>query len=159
MSEESLIVVRQCSKCGGDIYRNGTSYCNPCFAEYAKARYEQDKEKAREKQRLWRLKNPEANKKSEWRANLKKMGVTPEWYEEKASAQGYLCEICGKDGVDGLRTRLSIDHDHSCCPKNKTCTNCRRGLICNKCNLMLGSAKDNPEVLECAADYLERWGK
>ena len=158
MNNSSKPVVRQCYKCGGDVYRNAP-YCKTCWAAYMKERYAREPEKYRKLSAKWRVENPEKRKEIDIRQNFKRMGVTQEWYEEKAASQGYVCEICGKDGLDGFRTRLSIDHDHACCSRNKTCENCRRGLICNKCNLMLGSAKDIPEVLERAAEYLERWGK
>jgi len=30
-----------------------------------------------------------------------------------------------------------------------------RGLLCRDCNLMLGHAQDNPDILREAANYLE----
>lgn len=63
-------------------------------------------------------------------------------------AQHGLCAICG------LESRLVIDHDHSCCPENKSCEKCRRGLVCHTCNRMLGLGQDNPEVLLNAFLYL-----
>ena len=49
------------------------------------------------------------------------------------------------------------DHDHNCCVKNTSCEKCRRGILCRDCNLMLGFAKDNIEVLKEAAKYLETY--
>lgn len=51
------------------------------------------------------------------------------------------CEICGS------ADRLHIDHDHV--------SQAVRGLLCHSCNNMLGRAKDRPEVLRRAAEYLE----
>jgi len=30
-----------------------------------------------------------------------------------------------------------------------------RGLLCNHCNLAIGHARDNPEILRALADYVE----
>jgi len=54
------------------------------------------------------------------------------------------CEICGEQFS---QTRgVNIDHCHA--------TGAVRGALCNLCNRMLGSARDNPTVLEAAANYL-----
>jgi len=54
-----------------------------------------------------------------------------------------ICEICGKFyGFGGL----CIDHCHS---ENKI-----RGIICYKCNQVLGHSKDNPEILNACIEYL-----
>lgn len=50
-----------------------------------------------------------------------------------------------------------VDHDHRCCPKGKSCGDCRRGILCRECNLMLGLARDNPEVLSKAIEYLAKY--
>lgn len=54
------------------------------------------------------------------------------------------CGICG-GSFSNARDR-NIDHCHA--------TGVVRGTLCNLCNRMLGSARDNPEVLETAARYL-----
>jgi len=52
------------------------------------------------------------------------------------------CEVCGE-----MMIKPHIDHSHS--------RNVIRGLICNRCNLMIGMAKDDPNILLAAADYLK----
>jgi len=66
------------------------------------------------------------------------------------------CDVCGETGGP---KELAIDHDHSCCPTQKTCGKCIRGLLCYHCNLILGHSKDSPELLKALADYLERSAK
>lgn len=81
-------------------------------------------------------------------ASLRKYGLSKEDYQRMQRAQNFKCAICLQQDFDekrGLR-RLCVDHDHK--------TDKVRGLLCSKCNTMLGMAKDNPEVLERAAAYL-----
>jgi len=54
------------------------------------------------------------------------------------------CEICGK-----YQGRRVIDHNHE--------TDKVRGLLCNHCNLVLGQAKEDVEVLKNAIKYIEKW--
>ena len=49
-----------------------------------------------------------------------------------------------------------VDHDHACCPGGTSCGKCIRGVLCARCNCMLGFAKDDREVLIEGAAYLER---
>lgn len=63
------------------------------------------------------------------------------------------CQICGS------YEKPSIDHDHSCCPGNKSCGKCIRGILCRACNSGIGMLRDDPEILEAGARYLrERTG-
>jgi|ERR1700675_944336 len=65
------------------------------------------------------------------------------------------CSLCGEPFSDREnRLRPCIDHNHTCCPRNKSCSKCRRGLIHNKCNLLLGYAEDNIKILQKAILYL-----
>ena len=68
------------------------------------------------------------------------------------------CAICGSAETKGQGSKhgqFSVDHDHSCCPdRTKSCGKCVRGLLCNHCNVILGFAKDNPDLLIAAAAYL-----
>ena len=73
------------------------------------------------------------------------------------------CEICGLD-LRQLRTdsrgrsrySYAVDHDHSCCPGNKSCGKCLGGLLCQKCNVALGYLGDDPKRVMAAARYLAR---
>lgn len=58
--------------------------------------------------------------------------------------------------------RLSIDHDHSCCPssfetrgRKVSCGGCVRGLLCSTCNTALGLLQESPERIRGLLSYLE----
>lgn len=80
----------------------------------------------------------------------RKYGISPEQYEQMAEQQGRACAICATT-VDYL---LYVDHDHGCCPGQRTCGKCVRALLCRDCNFLIGLAKENPETLAAAARYL-----
>jgi hypothetical protein len=63
--------------------------------------------------------------------------------------QGGCCAICRQpDGTP------RVDHDHACCPGDKSCGRCVRGLLCHRCNVALGLLDDDPERLASAILYL-----
>ena len=61
------------------------------------------------------------------------------------------CAICYMPSDSNFH----VDHDHACCSGPKSCGVCVRGLLCTRCNLMLGIAKDSVSVLRAGARYLE----
>lgn len=61
--------------------------------------------------------------------------------------QGSSCAICGRDVPTGRGWQ--IDHDHK--------TGRVRGILCHRCNTALGMAKDNPDLLQQAMDYLRKY--
>jgi len=82
--------------------------------------------------------------------NYKTMfGLTFEQVEVMSKAQDGKCALCGEapKGKTEHTKRLLVDHCHS----NKAV----RGLLCHRCNLGLGKFKENVEVMERAASYLE----
>ena len=88
-----------------------------------------------------------------YRARLKYLyGITFEEYEQMLISQEGLCAVCRQKEVKiqkGKIQRLSVDHDHI--------TKQVRGLVCYNCNILIGHAKENPELLREAALYLERF--
>ena len=88
-------------------------------------------------------------------------GITDEQYQAMLIKQDRKCSICKVlfSGGKGNRDKDSpcVDHDHTCCPKGKSCGKCIRGLICRKCNIMLGNAQDNVETLSNAIQYLNKF--
>lgn len=64
-----------------------------------------------------------------------------------------VCKVCRKTNPGKLG--WVIDHDHKCCPGNKSCGKCVRELICGGCNTMLGLANDDVETLKSAIAYIE----
>lgn len=57
--------------------------------------------------------------------------------------QDYKCLICGRSLID---IKQCVDHDHT--------TGKIRGILCNWCNVGLGSFFDNPELTNRATEYL-----
>jgi Recombination endonuclease VII len=80
-------------------------------------------------------------------ARLKRIyGLNTEEYNKLVELQKGLCKICNKL-PDCYRKKLYVEHCHT--------TGKVRGLVCLKCNSVLGFAKDNLNVLKAAILYLE----
>jgi hypothetical protein len=77
---------------------------------------------------------------------VRKYKITLEQYNAVLDAQGGKCAICKGGDPGGGTNRFHVDHDHI--------TEKVRGLLCSKCNQMLGYADDKPETLRAAANYL-----
>ncbi len=79
------------------------------------------------------------------RHKVKQYGLTLEQYEQLRKDHNDCCAICNQSQSE--RTKLlHIDHSHK--------TGKVRGLLCDNCNMGLGSFKDNPELLRKAIEYV-----
>lgn len=79
------------------------------------------------------------------RAREREYGLTHDEYLALLEAQGGACAICGDNGQ---QRALAVDHDHV--------TSAIRGLLCDRCNPMLGYARDSIAILEAAIEYLKK---
>ena len=80
---------------------------------------------------------------------VERHGITLERYAQISADQNGQCAICSAEAM------LVIDHDHRHCSGPYGCGLCFRGLICSKCNRILGQLDDNPKTLLAMVSYLE----
>jgi hypothetical protein len=137
----------RCSACTTELQRQHRAEHPEQHAEWARGRnadpgYRQ--RRARQSQE-WRRANPDRVAEHRRRGRLKAYGLTPEEYEAMSAEQGHACKIC-KQGPVGRGQGLHVDHDHM--------TGRVRGLLCTRCNLMIGCALDDPKVLEAGVRYI-----
>ena len=86
------------------------------------------------------------------RLRREKIGFTQELFDQRLKEQNNKCAICSCDFNETIyMKKKSADHCH-----NK---NIPRGILCRKCNVLLGNSNDNIEILKNAISYLEKWQK
>jgi hypothetical protein len=140
-----------------DGYR---SDCIPCNLAAKKARTALDPQANRDRVRRWQLANPERyrakqleyatsgkKKLADRKSYLKRRyGITIAEYDRMFAEQGGVCAICGQRRPE--ERTLHVDHDHE--------TGVIRGLLCFRCNNALGDFREEYELFQRAADYLDR---
>ncbi len=117
------------------------------------------------------LKRKEGESKSDWWArkraarilanpslesdrNIKRVfGLTREDYNEILKSQNHSCAICNKsetavDGKTGTIKKLAVDHCHNSLKI--------RGLLCWRCNTVIGRAEDDVKLLQNMINYLNK---
>ena len=92
-----------------------------------------------------RIKNPERY----WILDIKKYGITKEYYYKLLKKQNEVCAICGKPEKT-KKGLLHIDHCHL--------TGKVRGLLCANCNTGIGKFYEQIKYLESAIQYLKGGG-
>lgn len=125
------------------------SRCQPCARAYAREHYRQNKERHTELHLAWEMANPEKKRSMRLKHSY---GITLTQYNDMLKNQGGMCAICR--GSCDRNARLSVDHDHRCCPGRKSCGECVRGLLCDDCNNGIARLKDSCDMLRAATKYL-----
>lgn len=96
-------------------------------------------------------KNPRKNE-SARKAQLKRRyGLSAETYDHMVALQEGVCALCKKTETCAGKKHLTVDHCHA--------TGKVRGLLCHRCNMIIGKIKDSPEWCDSAAAYLRRHGE
>lgn len=106
--------------------------CKECRRQASKASYH----KFNEKRRDYRLQAT--------------FGISLAEYNAMFAAQNGLCAGCHKHQTQ-FKTRLAVDHDHK--------TSKVRGLLCGRCNWILGQVDDSQITLQSLMEYLGRYGR
>ena len=92
---------------------------------------------------------PEVGRSVQLRNNY---GLSLAAYAAMHDEQNGVCEICKRPETMGRRKKprkLSVDHNHE--------TGAVRGLLCSRCNTMIGRASESREVLQSAIEYLAKY--
>ena len=129
-----------CTKCGihkprTDFYKRKNresgceSQCKQCTIKQSQGNYR---------------KNPDLR--NDARA-AKKYETTLGHIQQLREEAGGVCQCCGREGLHH-HSRLVIDHCHE--------TGKIRGLICSRCNSILGFANDNIDTLKNLIKHLEK---
>jgi hypothetical protein len=163
-------VTKQCTKCKQDKelltvnflpekrHMDGlSSRCRECCNEASRncrEKYKNDLSKACSKENLrlsskrWREKqDPEVLKEKYRNWDLKKYyKLSPDDINTLLERQKFICKICSTK-IDFISKH--VDHNHK--------TGEIRGLLCSKCNFMLGFAKDSIEILYNGIKYLKEF--
>lgn len=132
-----------CIRCHESPQLRRGSYCRSCASEYERLRRQQHADEINRRKR--ETYDPARNFIQRLRYVY---GMTQERYDGLLLLQHGTCAICQREA------KLHVDHDHACCPTDRTCGRCIRGLLCPNCNNGLGRFGDDPDVLERAAAYL-----
>ena len=133
LARAASLTERRCSGCRevksiGEFYAPHQSLCKDCTKADRRNKYqERDGREYVYAQSIKRL-----------------YGITLAEYEAMMQAQDGRCAICGERPEE----RLRVDHDHV--------TGAVRELLCAPCNIALGGARDNPDLLRAMITYLER---
>lgn len=151
--------MKSCTKCRRELplssfYKDKgrlASQCRDCKIAYIRAYREANPEKSRES----RLRS---NRKTYPKVRAYRLqwqyGITREDYEVMLLAQGGRCAICGEQETARANNgqqimELAVDHDHV--------TGQVRALLCSNCNKGIGNLRDDPDILQAAADYLRKY--
>lgn len=116
------------------------------FYRYANGRLFSDCKKCYSKKgRVYRQENKDAVTRRHMARRLRlRYGIDVEMYDDLLEYQKGVCAICGKPDP---RKMLGVDHNHE--------TGKVRGLLCHSCNVLIGHAREDVEILKKAVAYLE----
>lgn len=78
----------------------------------------------------------------------RKYGISLSRYREMMAECGGRCSCCRIAFSTMFNETACIDHCHS--------TGAVRGLVCRRCNFIMGNADDNAKILRACIRYLER---
>lgn len=148
MTESPRKLPTTCKRCGGDLppieytedghVKPRMTMCRGCRTQDQRDRRAAGKVKPS---------SPEVRRGQHLRHRY---NITPEQYDEMFSAQEGVCASCGEPP----KTRaLDVDHDHACCPGERSCGKCVRGLLCRGCNWTVGVIENGRFAVAMA--YLE----
>ena len=145
---------RICTKCGltkplSDFYKNkskSTGYeaaCKICHRSQVRENELKNHEKYKAYHRDYYRKNKEKHRNNHLKARY---GIDSDHWQNLFDSQKGCCAACGIH-QSKLRRTLDTDHNHF--------TGEVRGLLCSRCNVLIGQADEDVILLKILVRYLE----
>ncbi|WQZ00171.1 recombination endonuclease VI [Vibrio phage vB_ValC_WD615] len=121
-------MTKNCLQCGGILTGRQKKYCSTkCQYRYC-------------------YHNTKGRKEAQRNAHYKhRFGISWDDKIKMLESQGNVCKVCGTDKPGG-QGHWHLDHCHN--------TGKVRGILCMRCNVVLGQVEDNVEILEKLGEYL-----
>jgi hypothetical protein len=127
--------------------RNGLQrHCKKCRKKIDHDRYAADPAKHREVRKRYAAVH---KKEMRYYHIEKKYGLTEIQWISLFEKQGNKCGICRSRKSGNRKIGWATDHNHK--------TKKTRGILCHRCNTMLGGSRDMIPVLRKAIRYLRKW--
>jgi hypothetical protein len=140
-------------------------YCKDCNNTAYRKWYRLDEDKSREVSAKYRRKNPEKRRELWEKYKLRdkdlklqkhyKLNISE--YNMKLTSQNSVCAICFNTCSTGRY--LAVDHDRACCDSLYSCGKCVRGLLCARCNRVIGWVQEDKTILKNMVKYLEDYSE
>jgi hypothetical protein len=116
--------------------------CNTCRQEQRSLFRNKDNRKFIQRE------NTQEYKEKQFASTLKRRyGIDLLDFDKMMEEQNGKCAVCRQEEKHSTKTKLSVDHSHF--------TKKVRGLLCHRCNVFIGLAKEDIYVLERAIKYLK----
>jgi hypothetical protein len=134
LSRRNEVKIQKCTNCGVEKELTEENFESQAHGQFNK----ECKECRHSYMKAWR---EEAKKNPDYlrsKALRELYHTTVEWYEDQLRKQEGHCALCFSTVQSKCGRRLSVDHDHGCCPTKHACGKCNRGLLCFNCNKKLG---------------------
>lgn len=166
MTISGKLPTKKCTKCLANKSREAfnkakknkdglNTWCRACTNEYSREWARKNKKRHQENYNRWRKNNLEHANDLD---RLRSYGLPKGRYKQILKIQKGCCAIC-KTNSPAPKKTFCVDHCHK--------TGKVRGLLCHRCNTMIGHAKDNIQTLKNAIDFLvrdidyrgEKWGR
>jgi len=123
-----------------------SSACKECGKKQNRDWYNSKSEEIQSKRKTFYDENPDRKIRAQRQQTLSRYGMTLADYEVMFQSQSGACKICGRPENDPGKL-LSVDHCHDE-------QGFVRGLLCRKCNTAIGLLREDPAVVQRAADYV-----
>jgi len=130
------------------VSKNGRITCRQCRNAQAKQHYKS----IRQYQLRCIKADPDLQSAKSLRQRLCKSGLSIPEYRTQFKQQEGRCALCRQLETEVFRGKvrlLAVDHNRA--------TGRRRGLLCRRCNCILGMFNDDPILFQLAIEYLKKW--
>lgn len=131
----------------GNPWVNGRKVCPGCGIEKAEDGYQRDATRSGGY-------SAHCKECTHWQQIEYRYRLTQSEWLAVFELQGNRCAICGTDDP-GHAYGFAVDHDHECCPGDRSCGECVRGIVCQYDNIHSDRRK-TPEFLAYVARYEAR---